>query len=120
MEPIREVGGGMRNKFKTPFIELTDDEKGGLVLPELLLFIPRALWAAFVIAKCWNWFMVPLGAIHITMAHAAGIDALISAFIIQTQNVHESYFEKIWRWVFWPAMLLGIAWVAKTAMTAGY
>ena len=44
----------------------------------LVLLLLSMLWTGFVIMNLWNWFIVPLGVISITLFHAIGIDMLIS------------------------------------------
>lgn len=109
-----------KSKWNTPISELTDDEKLSLAPWDLFLMLPRLLWAAFVIVHCWGWFAVPMGAPEITMAHAVGLDVLVTVITVQPQNIHESFSAKIFRWSSWPAILLLFGWLAQAAMTAGY
>lgn len=44
----------------------------------LLLFVPLlALWGAFAMQTAWGWFLEPLGAPPIGLAHAGGLSAFI-------------------------------------------
>lgn len=108
------------SKFNTPLQDMTDDEKASLFPFEMMLLVPRALWSAFAILVCWGWFAVPMGAPEITLAHAVGLDVLITALTVQSQNAHESYAEKCSRWTLAPAVLLALGWAAHTAQVAGY
>jgi hypothetical protein len=49
------------------------------VLLALAIF-PLALFRALVLAKMWLWYIVPLGAIEISLPHAYGIGLLFAIF----------------------------------------
>jgi hypothetical protein len=48
----------------------------------LIFVILGAIWAGYVITLLWLWFMCPLGLPEISLAHAVGVDLLIT-FITQ-------------------------------------
>ena len=48
------------------------------VIISVVILVPSALLTAFVVATMWGWFVVPLGAPHLGMAHAYGLGTLIS------------------------------------------
>jgi hypothetical protein len=43
-------------------------------LAVVLLFVPTLLWEAFVLARLWLWFVVPLGLPKLGVVQVAGID----------------------------------------------
>lgn len=54
---------------------------GGLAAAALLACIVGVVLAGFVGATLWGWFLVPLGLPAITIAHAIGIDALVTFWV---------------------------------------
>jgi hypothetical protein len=42
-----------------------------------IIIVPLAIWNGAVISILWGWFIVPLGAPPLTVAHAIGVSLLI-------------------------------------------
>jgi len=56
----------------------------------ILIMIPISiLLKGFVLSKLWFWFMVPLGVVPISLAHAYGLAILIALFTHQSQKPAE-------------------------------
>lgn len=71
----------MENKNK-------DEASTGVLVFSLLALVPLVLLNCYVIATLWGWFLVPLGLPAVTMAHAFGIDALLSYLVGAGSAVH--------------------------------
>jgi hypothetical protein len=65
----------------------------------VVLLIPAFFFNAFVIMMLWNWFVSPLGVMTIGMAHALGINVLVTHLTsngIQEQDITIKYLVKIY------------------------
>ncbi|MCK9543757.1 MAG: hypothetical protein M0R03_17190 [Novosphingobium sp.] len=65
-----------------------------LALLFLLLIIPLTLLRGWVLLALYKWFIIPLGAPEISMAHALGV-ALIVGFLTHTYTGKKDRDEKI-------------------------
>jgi len=64
------------------------------VLVQFLIAIPSLIIGGYFILLYWKWFAVPLGAPAITIAHAIGLDVLVSSFV--SRSSHEDIRGKFW------------------------
>ncbi len=95
-----------------------------LIVSAALLWLIGTFWGGFVAAKLWFWFMVPLGAVHITYWHAVGLSALLSVFLgsrgLDRENDPAKYGQKITHGfvcaLLIPAVCLASGWVAHANM----
>lgn len=57
------------------------------VLFALFIFLPLyILYEGWAITVLWDWFAIPLGAPVVTLAHAAGLSALLNLMIMPALN----------------------------------
>ncbi|MNQ61249.1 hypothetical protein D3C85_755610 [compost metagenome] len=73
-----------------------------------------ALYHAFVLSTLWAWFVVPLGAIKISLAHAYGL-SLIPAVLLGSRGIHapaEQKKQNIATALLIPAFALFFGWIA--------
>ena len=85
----------------------------GLVI--IVLVIPLALWGGVIASNLWCWFIVPLGAPPIGIAHAAGL-MLIKGFVCarlskSTMTTTETLGELIGHAAIYYPLLLLIGWI---------
>jgi hypothetical protein len=87
-----------------------------------LILVPLVVAAAamldgFVIHLMWSWYMVPLGVPAIGIAHAIGIDLLVSLTAHQTIPVKDGDKEfaqkQLIRMFTRPVIILLVAWIAR-------
>lgn len=83
----------------------------------------RSFFDAFVLLRLWQWFIVPLGAVHIGYWHAYGIDNCIMLLVLPlTQKTDDEPFdaEKAAKAVtgrfFGYALVLGVGYCAHLLM----
>lgn len=96
-----------------------------------VLFVPVAMiWKGHVITIVWGWFLVPLGIPQIGIAHAIGLGVLsmffngssslskndIRELLGKEKDIEERLLEAAFRMASYPAIFLGIAYVAKGFM----
>jgi hypothetical protein len=84
----------------------------------LAIAVSKAMWSGYVLSVMWGWFLVPLGAPKIGVAHAIGIAGLV-AMIAKNSNVSkdDESFIGMLSWVFFkPLITLAGGWVAKMFM----
>jgi len=84
----------------------------------LAIAVPTVMWSGYVLSVMWGWFLVPLGAPEIGVAHAIGIAGLV-AMIAKNSNVSkdDESFIGMLSWVFCkPLITLAGGWVAKMFM----
>ncbi len=91
-------------------------EKDKKMITILLITVPAFLWVGFVIKIMWVWFMVPLGLPAISLAHAIGIDVLITFIVIPSVNEDRSMSDIISSFIFRPVFVLLIGFIAKSFM----
>lgn len=53
------------------------------MIAQFVLSVLLTILSGFVVMSLWSWFIVPLGIMPISLAHAAGIDCL-ATFIVTT------------------------------------
>lgn len=92
---------------------------GGAVIaiPVLVPVIGGLLvWRGYVLSILWGWFVVPMGVMPLSAAHAAGL-CLGYAFM---GGYRESKLEHPWKWLMWswivPAGSLAIGYVVRWYM----
>lgn len=61
----------------------------------LLMIVPLTLYRGWILLNLWNWFIIPLGAPHITMAHALGISLVIGFMTAHYDSRTKTQSEKI-------------------------
>jgi hypothetical protein len=67
------------------------------ILGVLILGISLIIFNGFVITQLWNWFIVPLGVISISIAHAIGLSLIIGML---TLRINAEYKEmKPWEYM---------------------
>ena len=66
--------------------ERTWTDIGQGLLVSAVLVPPTTALRAWVLAKCWLWLLVPLGAAPISMPHALGLSFLVMALTRQRQH----------------------------------
>jgi hypothetical protein len=75
-------------------------------------------WQAYIIAVLWGWFMLQFGLPAIGVAHAIGLRCIFLLF--RGGYAMPKQKDKFWeRWIapfLIPAVVLGIAWIAKRYM----
>jgi len=84
----------------------------------LAITAPIAMWWGYVLSVMWGWFLVPLGAPEIGVAHAIGIAGLV-AMMAKNSNASKDYKSlsgKVAEAFVAPLVTLAIGWVAKTFM----
>lgn len=83
----------------------------------LLAAIPGIIWSGFVIKILWIWFMVPLGIIEISLAHAIGIDIIITFLVSPSFDIeNKTTTELISKMISKPATMLFMGFIAKGFM----
>jgi len=79
-----------------------------------------AIANGFVASILWRWFVVPLGAVPITIPWAIGLSVLVGMFkVVKSDDKKESADEKAQKFLFLfvnPLAALGIGWIAKQFM----
>ena len=86
--------------------ELTKEEKLGVSAFMLILTPFLLLWEGFILEKLWGWFAVPLGAVDISVVHAAGIVLLVGAVTMQFNDAVFRYPKKYLAYaIFSPAIV---------------
>lgn len=48
------------------------------LLAALILLVPTVMWGGYVVSVLWGWFIVPLGAPPVGIAHALGLMLMAS------------------------------------------
>ena len=61
----------------------------------LLLIVPLTLYRGWILLLLWGWFIIPLGAPGITMAHALGISLIIGFITSHYDSRKKTQDEKI-------------------------
>lgn len=82
------------------------------------VFIPLGVWCyGFALSKLWLWFLVPFGAVTLTVIQAAGI-AYAARYFVNGLRVSESfktetdfYEQAFVRPVLYPWIVLGYGWL---------
>lgn len=70
-----------------PSREMTGMEAvGAFVLANLKTLI-EFLWSGFLIAQFWNWFIVPLGVVPITLIGAIGFRLVVKALFLSSKGL---------------------------------
>lgn len=87
------------------------------IIAILLTAIPGIIWSGFVIKILWIWFMVPLGLIEISLAHAIGIDIIITFMVSHSVDIkNKTTTELISKMISKPALMLFMGFIAKSFM----
>ena len=60
----------------------------GVVLG-VLIIVPMIIIRALVLATLWEWFIVPLGVMNITIAHAVGLSSIFSLILSKVRSKEE-------------------------------
>lgn len=63
--------------------------KTSTIVAALIMVVPMVVLRAYVIARLWAWFMVPLGVAEIGLAQAAGLVLLVSMIRNRPANAAE-------------------------------
>ena len=94
-----------------------------LVLFVTLALLPLiAVYSAYILQTMWGWFIVPLGADQIGMAHAYGLTLVVAAFYqIKKTDKKETYnvgdvFGAAFKSMFYKSMMLGLGYLAHSLM----
>ena len=79
------------------------------------------LWCGFVVMMLWNWFIVPIGLMRVNLAHALGIDCLVTFLVtLNPKKIADEASKNIkdkftWGFVF-PASMLLVGWIVRLFM----
>ena len=73
------------------------------------MLAPHLLWAGFVVACLWSWFVVPLGVVAISTIHGAGL-AVLWKLLAGNRDTggDRSVLERSFESMLFDALLLGI------------
>lgn len=75
--------------------------------------------SGYVIVTLWDWFIVPLGAVRIGVAHGLGIGFLVR-YMAMTPNVATKENDEWWMSsamaIIWPLVVLFFAWITHWFM----
>ncbi len=93
--------------------QITEMKNGCLGLLAALMCVPLAGW---VITKLWGWYVVPFGIPQISVAHAIGIDLLMSYLTMHYTKSERSIVERIIISVGTPLMFLLFGWIISLFM----
>lgn len=101
----------------------TSDEKtkitGAGALAVLALLIPSIILRGFVLSYLWQWFVVPLGAVSISIPIAIGLSMLVAFLTHQDQSllvkqkVDNIVGKAIGKMMFTPLLIWFIGWVIQ-------
>lgn len=87
-----------------------------LVLGILTAGLLFAVYNAWVLTVLWTWFIVPLGAKALTIAHAYGLTLVAGLFMgqrgIKQNNTKEDWVSSIITWILIPLTALFFGWIA--------
>lgn len=88
------------------------------VIGAITLFILMVLLHAFTVSQLWAWFIVPLGAQAISMAHAYGIGIIITYFKqnIVKKEQNDNIGELMVNGVLFTGMTLLLGWLTTLFM----
>jgi hypothetical protein len=93
--------------------EEKDENTTELVCGVLLLFgMPMLIaWGAYVDAKLWLWFAVPLGLPTLSIAHMAGLGVLIRSLTSQVKRKSPKAVTALAHSIASPAIYLLVGWL---------
>lgn len=89
-------------------------------------YLPAIFWEGYVMTRLWSWFVEPLGAPHIGVAHAAGLAMVVHFAIVEYggavyRGIREEAFDEAQKTkrasqmlevkAVGPAIFLGIGWI---------
>lgn len=98
-----------------------------------LAYLPAIGWEGYVLSRLWTWFVEPLGAPHVGIAHAAGLAMVVHFATLEYggaiyRSVRERSFDDeqksaagssaLLSKIIGPAIFLGIGWLVHWWMVA--
>ncbi|WP_435018404.1 hypothetical protein TA3x_000378 [Tundrisphaera sp. TA3] len=90
-----------------------------IALLGLALTVPVIAFQAYVLSVLWVWFVVPLGVVSVSVAHATGLMAIIAyskSWQRREDFSDEVMFNDICRGIVKSAYLILVGWIAHKAM----
>jgi hypothetical protein len=86
----------------------------------IILVIPLSILRGWVLLTFWNWFILPLGAPHITLAHALGISIILN-YLLDNISREGRYKDKdkieiAFGLILEPLFILFLGWIVKSFM----
>lgn len=109
----RETGENrLRNYSNEELSDFYDQLPPPPKIAQLILGILLTVLSGFVIMVLWGWFIVPLGLVPISLAHAIGIDLLVT-FIVTTNASNST------QTLFWDRFIFAIA-LTLVALMGGW
>lgn len=87
----------------------------------VILTVLSLIVSGLIFSVMWGWFIVPLGVVPLSVAHAIGIQSLIFFAFIKTDqekrlNTEELLESLITAWIVKWGITFGIAWIAYLNM----
>jgi hypothetical protein len=82
----------------------------------VLLIIPLTLLRGWILLIFWNWFILPLGAPHISLFHSLGI-SLVLNYMIDNENKTKDVEDKVElaiSLISRPFFILLLGWIIKS------
>ena len=80
----------------------------------VLIGIGGIVYAGVVIAKMWQWFIVPLGVPQITIGHAIGFDVLITLIVAPYRPKSEKPIDDAIGFLIKTTVFLVMAWAVSS------
>jgi len=87
------------------------------IILALIVIVPIILYRGWVLFTMWNWFIVPLGAPHISLFHVLGISVIINVLTNHSEIKKKSTKETLTELCTFIGMLtaaLCIGWIIKS------
>lgn len=91
------------------------EQTGGEVITGLILLVPLLMYWGFVFKKLWQWFIMPFGAVPITLPWAIGIMVIFSLFV-QPGNKKQSVIVSMFGTFFYTSCLFIIGYIVSLFM----
>lgn len=88
------------------------------ILAALILLVPTVMWGGYVVSVLWGWFIVPLGAPPVGIAHALGLMLMASLPLLglaKAKDEDDALFTIIKSWVI-SLLALGCGWLYHAFM----
>lgn len=86
-----------------------------------VVVVPASLWYGWVMLQMWEWFVMPLGAPRISLAHAMALAMILHIVSWQSQNDlaksektnEERFKHSMMELVFRPLVILIVGWILQ-------
>lgn len=97
-----------------------------LIITTIVMLPLGTIWQGVALSYLWDWFIVPLGVVSISIAHAIGISIVAQSFLAalarsaeiesEKKDPHERLLEAIVKAILLPLFMLVIGYIVQAFM----